>query len=42
MDSRQNPEFVVQGISASDGIAYGEIFLYLQTDVEVPVYQVDA
>ncbi len=41
MDSRPKPEFVVHGISASDGIAYGEIFLYLQTEVEVPVYQVD-
>ncbi len=41
MDPRQKPEFVVQGISAADGIAYGEIFLYLQTDVEVPAYQVD-
>ena len=42
MDSRPKPEFVVQGISASDGIAYGEIFLYLQTELEVPAYQVDA
>ena len=36
------PEIVVQGISASPGIAYGEIFVYLQSDVEVPSYQVDA
>jgi phosphotransferase system enzyme I (PtsI) len=42
MDTSPKPEFVVHGISASDGIAYGEIFLYLQTDIEVPVYQVDA
>jgi len=42
MEPRPKPEFVVQGISASDGIAYGEIFLYLQTDLEVPEYQVDA
>jgi phosphotransferase system enzyme I (PtsI) len=41
MDSRQKPEIVVHGIAASDGIAYGEIFLYLQTKLEVPVYQVD-
>ncbi|HUJ43740.1 MAG TPA: phosphoenolpyruvate--protein phosphotransferase [Opitutaceae bacterium] len=41
MDSGQKSELVVQGIAASDGIAYGEIFLYLQTEVEVPVYQVD-
>jgi len=42
MDFRQKPETIVQGISASNGIAYGEIFLYLQTDLEVPSYQVDA
>jgi len=39
---RQKTETTVQGISASNGIAYGEIFLYLQTDLEVPIYQVDA
>ena len=42
MDSRSKSETVVQGISASNGIAYGEIFLYLQTELEVPAYQVDA
>jgi phosphotransferase system enzyme I (PtsI) len=31
----------VQGISASQGIAYGTVFVYLQSDVEVPSYQVD-
>lgn len=35
-------EITVQGISASRGIAYGEVFVYLQSDVEVPSYQVDA
>ncbi len=35
-------EFVVQGISASQGIAYGPIFVYLRNDVEVPNYLVDA
>ncbi len=42
MQPRQTPETIVQGISASDGIAYGEVFLYLQTDLQVPAYQVDA
>ena len=42
MDPRQKTELVVQGISASNGIAYGEIFLYLQTELEVPAYGVDA
>ena len=35
-------EKIVQGIAASQGIAYGQIFLYLQSDVEVPSYQVEA
>jgi phosphotransferase system enzyme I (PtsI) len=40
-DSRTQSEIVVQGISASHGIAYGSVFVYLQSDVEVPSYQVD-
>ena len=40
-DSRNKTEIIVQGISASQGIAYGQIFVYLQSDVEVPSYQVD-
>jgi phosphotransferase system enzyme I (PtsI) len=31
----------VQGIAASRGIAYGQIFVYLQSEVEIPSYQVD-
>jgi phosphotransferase system enzyme I (PtsI) len=41
----ENPisaEVTVQGISASQGIAFGEVFVYLQSQVEVPNYQVDA
>lgn len=34
-------EIVLQGISASQGIAYGQIFLYLQSDLELPEYQVE-
>jgi phosphoenolpyruvate-protein phosphotransferase (PTS system enzyme I) len=41
MDSRAKPEITVQGIAASQGIAYGQIFVYLQSDVEVPSYQVE-
>ncbi len=40
-ENRAKPEVIVQGISASQGIAYGEIFVYLQSQVEVPNYQVD-
>jgi phosphotransferase system enzyme I (PtsI) len=41
METSVKEELVVQGISASQGIAYGQIFLYEKSDVEVPFYQVD-
>ncbi len=41
MDPRAKTELTVQGIAASQGIAYGQIFVYLQSDVEVPSYQVE-
>jgi phosphotransferase system enzyme I (PtsI) len=41
METSAKEELVVQGISASHGIAYGQIFLYEKSDVEVPFYQVD-
>lgn len=34
-------EVTVQGIAASQGIAYGQIFVYIQSDVEVPSYHVE-
>jgi phosphotransferase system enzyme I (PtsI) len=40
-ESSTKEEVVVQGISASQGIAYGQIFVYLQSEVEIPSYQVD-
>jgi phosphotransferase system enzyme I (PtsI) len=42
MDPPGKPEIVVQGIAASKGIAYGQVFLYLQDALEVPRYTVDA
>jgi phosphoenolpyruvate-protein phosphotransferase (PTS system enzyme I) len=42
MNSGDQDEILVQGIGASQGIAYGQIFLYLRSDVEIPAYQVDA
>ncbi len=41
MDPRPKTEFVVQGISASDGIALGEIFVFLRTELKIRSYQVD-
>jgi phosphotransferase system enzyme I (PtsI) len=41
MENSVKEELVVQGISASRGIAYGQVFLYEKSDVEVPFYQVD-
>jgi len=40
-ESSNKQEVVVQGISASQGIAYGQIFVYLQSEIQVPTYQVD-
>ena len=40
-DTRGKTETLVQGIAASQGIAYGQAFLYIQSDVEVPAYQVE-
>ena len=41
MDPSARNELTVQGIAASQGIAYGQVFLYLQSDIEVPSYQVE-
>jgi len=41
MDPRPKNEITVQGIAASEGIAYGQVFVYIQSDVEVPSYQVE-
>ena len=41
MDPRDKTEIVVQGNAASKGIAYGQVFLYLQNELEVPRYTVD-
>lgn len=41
MDSRSQPEVLVQGIAASQGIAYGQIFVYAQSEIQVPTYQVE-
>src|SRR5258707_10010582 len=42
MDSpRANSEATVAGIAASQGIAYGQIFVYFRNEVEVPSYAVE-
>jgi phosphotransferase system enzyme I (PtsI) len=40
-ESGTKQEVIVQGISASQGIAYGQIFVYLRSEIQVPTYQVD-
>jgi phosphoenolpyruvate-protein phosphotransferase (PTS system enzyme I) len=42
MDPKAPSELIIQGIAASKGIAYGPVFLYLQSELEVPRYSVDA
>lgn len=41
MAKSDKTETIVHGIAASQGIAYGEIFVYIQSDVQVPNYQVE-
>jgi phosphoenolpyruvate-protein phosphotransferase (PTS system enzyme I) len=41
-DPRTKSEIVLPGTSASQGIAYGQAFLFIQSDVEVPHYHVEA
>ena len=40
-DAREKTETMVQGIPASQGIAYGQVFLFLQSEVELPIYEVE-
>lgn len=41
VESASRTELVLQGISASQGIAFGPHFVYIQSDVEVPEYVVE-
>ena len=41
MDPNAKSELVIQGIAASKGIAYGQVFLYLQSELEILRYTVD-
>ena len=41
MDAPVKAEITLPGISASHGIAYGQVFVFIQSDVEVPNYQVE-
>ncbi|MDP1580182.1 MAG: phosphoenolpyruvate--protein phosphotransferase [Candidatus Didemnitutus sp.] len=41
MEARGKTETVIRGIAASRGIAYGQAFLYLQSELEIPRYHVE-
>ena len=41
MENRGKTETIIRGIAASRGIAYGQVFLYLQNELEIPRYTVD-
>ena len=41
MDPSAKSELVIQGFAASKGIAYGQVFLYLQSELEIPRYTVE-
>ena len=40
-DPNPKNETILKGIPASEGIAYGQVFVFTQSDVEVPHYQVE-
>ncbi|AWI10477.1 phosphoenolpyruvate--protein phosphotransferase [Ereboglobus luteus] len=40
MDARNTPEIIIHGIAASPGIAHGQILLHIQSDLELPEYQI--
>jgi phosphotransferase system enzyme I (PtsI) len=40
-DDNKATETTVHGIAALQGIAYGQVFVYIQSDVAVPSYQVE-
>ena len=42
MEPTAKREITLMGIAASRGIAYGQVFLYLQSELEIPQYTVDA
>lgn len=41
MEPSEKSEIVLQGIPASAGISHGQVFLYLQSELEIPHYSVD-
>ena len=41
MENQRKPELIIQGIAASPGIAHGRAFVVVQTELELPLYQVD-
>ena len=41
-ESENNSEVILQGIAASPGVAHGPAFVFLQKELEIPIYQVEA
>ncbi|HEY4300496.1 MAG TPA: phosphoenolpyruvate--protein phosphotransferase [Candidatus Didemnitutus sp.] len=41
MEANGKPEIAIQGIAASRGIAYGQAFLYLESQLDIPHYTVE-
>jgi len=40
MSNEEKNEIVLQGVAASPGVSHGPAFVYLQKELEVPVYQI--
>src|ERR1700690_2715143 len=40
-ENKSKEEIIVQGVPASPGVAHGEAFVFLQKELEGPVYEVE-
>lgn len=41
MSKEEQEEIILQGVAASPGVAHGHAFVYLQRELEIPLYKVD-
>lgn len=42
MSSEEKHEIILHGVAASPGVAHGQAFVYLQRELEIPLYKIDA
>ena len=42
VDDIEKEEFVLQGIAASPGVVHGHVFVLLQKELDIPIYEIEA